>query len=169
MGLLIGLLIRIITFPGIIFDAIINNLVCQHLEIKVNKINYLAIFGGNAVEIENPNNYSKLFKLSIIPFIFMTILALPFSYLAAYYNEGDKFLFFAWLGVSIAAHAFPETAIGKLLWEQSKIEIKEKNYLAIFGFPLVVIIYLFRILHVLWLDIIYGIGIIYFLQEYIIK
>ncbi len=163
MGIIIGYLVRIVTFPGLILDALINKATCNFLNIKVLKVNYLSVGASEAVVHEKPERYSTVFSIAIIPFVAISLIAIFIFYIGKNLTPAIGLLCI-WLGISVAAHAFPNTKIGGLLWSMSIKEIKEGNYLAIIGLPLVIVIFVARILHVLWLDIIYGV-VLFFLVK----
>lgn len=169
MNILIGLIVRLITFPGVILDLITNVYTAKFLKIEIVKINYASILTGNPVEIKEDTKYYKLFLFAFIPFIVLTIVAIPFCYKAVEFNTGRNFLICLWLGLSIAAHSFPEIELGKLIWNRTNLAIKQKKYLAALGYPFVFLIYIIRFLNVLWLDILYGLGIILIIDYYFFK
>ncbi len=158
MGIIIGYIVRLITFPGLILDAFVNKKLCDFLKLEVQKVNYFALDAKELPVVhEIPKKYIDTFSIAILPFIIMSFISATLFYIGLQSSPEIEILFM-WLGISIAAHSFPNTVIGKLLWINSISEIKGGNYLAIIGIPLVIIIYIARILHVLWLDVIYGIG-----------
>lgn len=162
--MLIGLLIRILTIPGVILDALINRIICNYLKIEVYEVNYFTITGEHRPVVhEQPAEYSKTFGIAILPFLIMSSISIVLFYVGLKFFPDNQFLFI-WLGVSIAAHSFPDTEIGDLLWKNSVAEVKNSNYLALIGFPLVAIIYIARMLHFFWLDVIYGV-LLYFLVK----
>lgn len=168
MGIIIGLLIQIITFPGIIFDQFANKLMCNMLDIKVHEVKYFQFENPAGYVIHDiPENYLKVFFISIGPFFISTLTAILLFVLGYTFDTDNNItqLIFNWLGISVAAHAFPTSKNGALLWEQSLLEVKSKNYIALIGFPLVAVIYLARLLHFFWLDIIYGILLLLFVVE----
>lgn len=159
MGAIVGLLIQVITFPGIIFDQLANKFVCNLLDIDVHEVKYLQFENPAGYVIHDlPESYLKVFLISIGPFFISTLVAILLFGLGFTLDNHDGFvrLLFNWLGISIAAHAFPTSKNGSLLWKQSLLEVKNNNYVALIGFPLVVVIFVARLLHFLWLDIIYG-------------
>ncbi len=159
--MIIGLLIRILTFPGVILDAFINKKSCEYLKIELFQVNYFSITGEELPVVHDiPKEYSKTFGIAILPFIIMSFISLILFYIGLNLIPDIEFIF-VWLGISIAAHSFPNTKMGDLLWKNSIIEIKKGNYLALVGIPLVAIIYIARILHFFWLDIIYGVLLYY--------
>lgn len=162
--MIIGLLIRVLTFPGLILDAFINKITCKYLKIEIFQVNYFTITGEEIPVIhEIPKDYSKAFGIAMLPFITMSIISMVVFYLGLTFFPNIEFLFI-WLGLSIAAHSFPNTIIGNLLWKKSIIEIKKGKYLSLIGFPIVIVIYIAKILHFFWLDIIYGFF-LYFLMK----
>ena len=162
--MIIGFLIRTITFPGVVLDAFINKVTCEYLKIELLEVNYFSLTGEHRPVVhEIPNNYSKTFGISIAPFIIMSSIAILVFYIGLELFPSVEVIFI-WLGISVAAHSFPDTTMGDVLWRNSITEIKNGNYLAIIGIPLVIIIYIARILHYFWLDIIYGV-ILYFLVK----
>ncbi|WP_298137414.1 hypothetical protein [Flavobacterium sp.] len=169
MGILIGIIVRFITFPGVVLDLIVNFLIAKLLKLEIIRINLLSILTGNPIVIKEESRYYKILLFSILPFIIMTLIAIPFCYKAIEFNQGKKFLICLWLGISIAAHSFPEIEIGKLIWKRTNEEIKNKNYITVLIYPYVIFIFIFRILHVLWLDILYGVGILFLIDYYCFK
>lgn len=167
MGILIGILVRIITFPGVIMDLIVNIFTAKILDLEIIKINYASILTGNPVEINENSKYYKLFLFALIPFIILTLIAIPFCYKAIEFNQGSKFLICMWLGISIAGHSFPETDLGKIIWKRTNIEFSNKNYFSILAYPFVILIFIIRILHIFWLDILYGVGIMFLIDFFL--
>ncbi|WP_053991557.1 hypothetical protein [Mangrovimonas sp. TPBH4] len=162
--MIIGLLIRLLTFPGVILDAYFNKITCNYLKIELLQVNYFTITGEELPVVhEIPEEYSKTFGIAVLPFTIMSLISLLLFYVGLELFPNSDFLF-VWLGVSIAAHSFPNTTMGDLLWSNSLKEVKKGNYIALIGIPLVIIIYIARILHYFWLDIIYG-----FLLYYLVK
>lgn len=168
MGTLIGFIIQVLTFPGIIFDQFANKIVCDLLDVPVHEVKYLQFESPAGYVIHDiPESYLKVFLISIGPFFISTLAAIIMFVLGFTLDNhnGLVSLLFNWLGFSIAAHAFPTSENGSILWKQSILEVKNSNYLALIGFPLVAIIYLARLLHFLWLDIIYGFILLFLVVE----
>lgn len=159
MSFILGYLVRIVTLPGLVVDAFVNKMVCQIMEIEVSKVNYIAIDPKELPVVHAiPDRYYKVFGLSVLPFFIITTVSILIFYLGFWLvNESPAFIIPLYLGISIGAHAFPNTTMGSLLWKSSITEIKSKNYLAIIGIPVVIFIYIARILHIFWLDVLYGI------------
>lgn len=73
-----------------------------------------------------------------------------------------------WIGISIAMHSFPSIGDAKSILKISK-KRETSIFVKIIGGPIIVFIYLLSIGSVFWLDLLYGILIINFLPELIIK
>jgi len=54
MGIIIGLLIRLITFPGVILDYFINKKTAEILYIEIVSDDFSKILSGESLEIKNP-------------------------------------------------------------------------------------------------------------------
>lgn len=165
--MIIGILIQVITFPGIIFDQFANKLTCNLLDIDIHDIKYLQFETPISYIVHDiPESYFKIFSLSVIPFIISTLCAILLFTIGYFFdNESIMYAILCWLGISIAAHAFPTNENGDLLWNKSISEVKAGNYFALIGFPLVLVIYFARLLHYVWLDIIYGFVLLFAVVE----
>ncbi len=169
MGVILGIILRIITFPGVLLNTYVCYLTCKMLGIKVKEINYGVMLFGMAVKIEPPEMYIRLFALIFWPYLIMTAAALPFCYLALYFHQGWGFVFFLWLAVSMAANAFPHLEMANLLWKNGFIALKQKNYIAILGFPLVIIIYGLAVAKTLWIDVLYALLLMVIVEDIFFK
>lgn len=159
MGVIIGILIRFMTFPGLVVDTFVLKTFCKMFEIEIISVNYFDILGKNdGVEYNVPQNYAKIIGLTVIPFLSMTAIAMLIYTLAFQIGRGNiLILIITWIGLSVATHSFPSTKMGGILWKSSVNEIKKRNLFAIIGFPIVILIYIIKILHIFWFDIIYAI------------
>lgn len=172
MGALVGLLIRAITFPGLVLDYYINKKVASLLSINIAKDDFSKVFFGEALEIDSPNKYYKLWLFSFLPFLVQTLIALIVCYFAAWALFGNfakqgklYLLLLPYLGISIAAHAFPDSKTATQLWKRSNQELKNLNLFGLFAYPYVILIFIIRILHVFWIDILYGVFMIIILKD----
>ncbi len=169
MGVVIGILIRLITFPGVLLNTWVCRLTCKMLGIKVIQVDYSKLLFGMAIKVEPPEVYLRLFAFIFWPFIIMTVIALPFCYLAIYSFKGIGYLLFLYASVAIAANAFPHLEMANMLWKQSSIELKQKNYIAVLGFPLVIIVYALSLLKHFWIDILYGLFLLVLMDDIFFK
>jgi len=159
-----GILISIITFPGVIVHELAHQLFCRWLKVPVFKVVYF--------QAENPVGYvlhevpsSKWHSIliSVGPFFINTLLGALIAFPAAlpvfkFGNAGFLDYLLIYLGVSIAMHAFPSTGDANVIWEH----VRQKGasiWVKVFGYPIVGLIYLGSLGSFFWLDLLYGIGI----------
>ena len=160
-----GILISILTFPGVIVHEFAHLFFCKLRKVAVFEVCYFRF--GNPVGYvihENTTNFYTTFLISMGPFFVNTVLCLLIcipAYIPISFFSIDHPLsyFLMWLGVSIGMHAVPSNQDAKNLYEQAKEKVKETNILALISFPIVGLIYLFNILRIIWADLAYGIAI----------
>ncbi|HWA24162.1 MAG TPA: metalloprotease family protein [Lacunisphaera sp.] len=162
-----GFIITWLTFPGVIVHELAHKLFCHWTGTKVVEVCYFR-FGNPAgyVVHEIPTNIWKHILIGVGPLFVNTILGfliglllLPLQHLA--YGDMSSFLKFAigWLAVSVAMHSFPSTGDAKGIW--AAIWDKGAPVSAkLVGTPLVGLIFLGAIGSVVWLDLIYGLGVV---------
>lgn len=160
MSFLLGIVIKVLTFPGLIVDAFVNEKLCNYLNLEILGVNYLAI-GENQHPVMHdfPKTYVNTITIAFVPFLLMSIFAIFLFYFSQLFSDYSYIyieLFFIWLGVSMAVHSFPNPVIGDMLWDKSLKETKKGNYIAVLGLPLTLVIYIARFLHIFWIDLIYG-------------
>lgn len=159
-----GIVISIVTFPGVIVHELAHQLLCRYFKIPVFEVVYF--------QPQNPVGYvlheipSKKWQTIIIsagPFLVNTLvgglIALPASLpIFRFDNATPLDYFLIYLGVSIAMHAFPSTGDASSIWET----VKEKStplWIKIIGYPIIGLIYIGSIGSFFWLDLIYGVAI----------
>ena len=161
-----GILITIVTFPGVIVHELAHQLFCRLYKIPVFKVVYFqAENPAGYVLHERPENKWQTIMISVGPFFINTLvgalIALPASLPVLEFGHDAGFLEILqiYLGVSIAMHAFPSTGDANVIWQT----MKEKNtplWLKIVGYPIVGLIYLGALGSFFWLDFIFGIGVV---------
>jgi len=170
-----GFVISAITFPGVIVHELAHQLFCRLTKVAVIDVCYFR-FGNPAgyVRHEIPKRASQTILISIGPFIVNTIIggliALPASIQILKFKDFSNFLYLllAWLGISIVMHSFPSIGDAKSIWEI--VTRKETNILAkIIGIPVALIIFLCSLGSVMWLDLLFGIGVAMFIPNLLIK
>ena len=167
-----GIVISIITFPGVAVHELAHQVFCRICRIPVYEVKYFQVKNpcGYVLHESTPNPWKNL-ATGLGPFFFNTVLGmlitLPayanvFGYspvggiLGAFAKLSSYILY--WLGVSILMHAFPSTGDAKAL-VQSVLKNKEVNVLAkIVTAPFIGLIYLGALGSMFWLDLAYGIG-----------
>lgn len=173
-----GILITILTFPGVIVHELAHMIFCRLCRVAVIDVCYFR-FGNPAGYVihESPKNTYNQILIGVGPFFVNTIVgaliampaAIPILNFGVDLNAntlGSYFLI--WVGVSIAMHSFPSTGDAKSMW--TAIKSKETPILGkIFGAPIVILIYIGALGSIVWLDLIYGMAVVAFIPNMIIK
>ena len=112
MSYIYGFLFNIVTFPGQIFRILAYRFMCDLLKVKVYEVNY---FKGILVH-GSLGNLRKAFLISIAPLFLNTLLCAVLTFPAVFpFLIGDSAvfwpIFFAWLGLSLGVHAFPQRKV----------------------------------------------------------
>jgi hypothetical protein len=159
-----GIVITIITFPGVIVHELAHQLFCRLYKVPVFKVVYFQAEAPNGYVLhEKPQNKLHSVMISLGPFIINTlvgaIISLPAALPVFKFGTAEPLDYvLIYLGVSIAMHAFPSTGDGNVIWEIMK-EKETPRWLQIIGYPLVGLIHLGSIGSFLWLDVLYGVGV----------
>lgn len=162
-----GILISIITFPGVIVHEMAHQIFCRICRVAVLDVCYFRIGNPSGYVVhEIPKKASTNILIGVGPFLINSIVGalialpgiLPILTLKGNVNYGVFEMFLFWLGVSIAMNAFPSIGDAKSMWEAIKGE--NSNLLTkIVGIPIVGLIYIGALGSIAWLDLFYGIGI----------
>lgn len=159
----LGIVISIVTFPGIAVHEFAHQIFCRFLRIPVFRVVYFRI--GNPcgfVEHEASEDPLKVFLVSTGPFLINTLLglflltpvAVPVIKFREYANPLNLLL--AWLGFSILMHAFPSTGDARNMVDHI---LKNQNVgllPKILSAPVIGLIYLGAFGSVFWLDLVYA-------------
>lgn len=170
MVAIVGFLIGLLTFPGVIVHEFAHKKACDWIGVPVVAVAYFRL--GNPpgyVEHGQPDRYRESFAISVAPFFVNTIAAfallLGFAFLQTTTDgiaAADARLAAAtgvclWLGLSVGIHAFPSTGDANTLWNRSRTEWRASP-IVLAGIPIVVLIYLANVLSRFYLDVLYAIG-----------
>lgn len=165
VGFIPGEVIAALTFPGVIVHEAAHMLFCRMRRVAIMDVCFFR-FGNPAGYVihEQMADFLSTFAITVGPVLVNSILCFlicfpAFLPLRAFDQADPLSIFLLWLGVSIGMHAFPSTADAKGLWDHAKRAAGGGNPLAMISFPLVILIYLANIGSILWLDLLYGIGI----------
>jgi len=181
---LIGTLFNLVTFPGVLF----NQLVQDEFVEKYSDVSF-SIEGGDeeadfsdlsdeelvdaleemsdeeaeetqlVVDYGDIEPYRNLFFVVLGPFVVSTVVAaLFFVPTAVMFQSGIPFLVLAWLGLSIGSHAFPNPGATEILWERSE---SAETPLRVFGFLVSGVGKLLNMLRFGWVDFFYALGLYY--------
>lgn len=169
-----GILIAIATFPGVIVHEIAHQLFCSLARVSVIEVCYFRIGNPAGYVIhEIPKKASQKILIGLGPFFINTLLgaiiSLPAAIPVIKFGTGTPLDYILiWLGVSIAMHSFPSIQDARGIWDA----VKEDNtpfILKLLVAPIVGLIYLCTAGSVIWLDLVYGIGVAMFIPSLIIK
>ncbi|BCN31818.1 metalloprotease family protein [Anaeromicropila herbilytica] len=170
---IIGYLVSIITFPGVIVHEAAHQLFCRINKVAVLKVCYFQFQNPFGYLIhEKPDKAYKNVLIGIGPFFVNTIIgaiiALPGAIPVIEFETGNLLEYFLiWLGVSIAMHSFPSIGDAKNIWKS--VWNKETGILLkIIATPIVGLIYLGAVGSILWLDLIYGIAVAMFVPNLLV-
>lgn len=117
------------------------------------------------VDFDAVDRYPNMFKIVLVPLAVMTVLGVAILGLTTWFytsgvlsDEGLVSLVPLWLGLSMAAHAFPNRHPTKALLLASR---ETKSPLRIIGYPIVGVSMLLNMLEFLWADAIYALALWY--------
>ncbi|MEM1483532.1 DUF3267 domain-containing protein [Oscillospiraceae bacterium PP1C4] len=175
-----GILISIITFPGVIVHELAHQLFCRIMRVPVYEVKYFQFANPCGYVIhEGTEKPLTNFMISTGPFLINTLLGagilfpvaieiLEFQVYKPFIN-GEianagtlirvPVLLVAWLGISILMHSFPSTGDADAM--VSSI-LKNKNvniFVKILVTPVIGLIYLGAVGSILWLDLVYALAI----------
>ena len=160
-----GIVIAVLTFPGVIVHEAAHAFFCRVFKIPILEVKYFR-FGnpaGYVIHAEAEEIKAQFF-ITMGPFIINSILCVVFcstAFLPVWVlNANDPVAwFFYWLGLSIGMHAFPSTQDLKGLWRCAPQQARALNPWALLSLPLIVILYPLNFLRIVWADLGYGIAI----------
>lgn len=168
-----GILIAIVTFPGVIVHELAHQLFCKLANVAILEVCYFRV--GNPagyVVHEVPSKRSQQILIGLGPFFVNTILGAMISLPAAIpvikFGTGSPIDYIlVWFGVSIAMHSFPSIQDASGIWASVKGN-DTPLALKILVTPIVGLIYLCTAGSVLWLDFFYGLGVAMLIPNIII-
>ena len=169
-----GILITIVTFPGVIVHEIAHQFFCKLSKVAILDVKYFRL--GNPagyVLHEHPKyTYQHLF-IGLGPLFINTFLgaliAFPAIIPSMDFGSSDPIdSILIWIGFSIAMHSFPSTVDAKSIWQAVMQPGVNFGY-KLFAVPTVGLLYIGAIGSIFWLDAIYGIAVIMALPVLIFK
>ena len=167
-----GIVISVLTFPGVAVYQLAHQICCRICKIPVYEVKYFQVKNpcGYVLHEATSNPWKNLLT-SFGPFFINTTLGMLIT-LPAYANVfGYNYIggtlgicvtmsswLLYWLGVSILMHAFPSTGDARALVE-NVLKNKEVGLFAkVVTAPFIGLIYLGAFGSMIWLDLLYGIG-----------
>jgi hypothetical protein len=160
-----GIVIAILTFPGVIVHEAAHAFFCRVFGIPILEVKYFRFGNPAGYVVHGEANSTKAqFFITMGPFIINSALCILFcsaAFLPVWtFEVADPLAwFFYWLGLSIGMHAIPSTQDLKVLWRDTRRGIQPLNPWAIVSLPLIVILYPLNFLRIIWADLGYGIAI----------
>jgi len=161
-----GFIITWLTFPGVIIHELGHVAFCKITKTQVREVCYFRFGNPSGYVVHDiPTSVWRHILIGIGPLFMNTILGLLIGLVAAYSHlsfEHQPILggIVWWLAVSIAMHSFPSTGDAKSIWQAIW---KEGAPLTarILGGPIVALIYIGAIGSIFWLDLVYGVGVVF--------
>lgn len=173
-----GFLIAWVTFPGVIVHELAHALFCRAFGLKIYAVCYFRFSTGfrqpsGFVIHERSKNPWQDMVVAVGPFFVNTVvgavLAAPAAIPLFRFGSGDLLDYFmAWLGLSVAMHAFPSTVDAKSVWD-SVVKGDASPALKVVGVPVVGLVYVGALLSVFWIDLVYGIAVAGLLPNLLVK
>ena len=162
------LIVSLLTFPGVMLHEYAHAWACRRLGIRVLKVCYLRL--GNPLGYvlhEQPASAVQHILVAVAPFFVSTATALAVSLLASLCAASPAAAEFrdlvalsgAWLGFSLALHAFPSNGDGDALWQDVAspgMGLCAKLLLA----PVVGLIRLGQAGAVVWLHVLFAVAVV---------
>jgi len=162
-----GILIAVLTFPGVIVHELAHQLFCRICRIPVYEVKYFQFTNPCGYVLhEATDSPMKNFLSAMGPFFVNTIvgmlIVLPASVDIFFFTTIQIMhplnLFLAWIGLSILMHAFPSRgdadAMVQSILKNASVSIPVKIVVA----PFIGLVYLGAFGSIVWLDALYAIG-----------
>lgn len=169
-----GIIVSLITFPGVVVHELAHQICCRICKVPVFKVVYFQMANptGYVLHETTDNHWHQLF-ISTGPFLFNTLvgglIALPASLPVFTFDNANIFHYLLiYLGVSIAMHAFPSTGDAGSIWQTIK-RPEAPLLFKILATPIVGVIYLGALGSMFWLDLAYGIAVAIWLPKLFIS
>ncbi len=164
-------IVSILTFPGVIVHEMAHLMMCRIVGVKVHKVCYFRLGNPAGYVIHDmPRSAWASILIGIGPLFVNTILGAllggPFFGKEIIASNPITIYVIIWLGISIAMHSFPSTGDAKAIWTavwSRGAPVMTK----IIGTPLVMLIWLGALGSIIYLDIIYGFGVVYFTAKFV--
>ncbi|NRT35807.1 metalloprotease family protein [Clostridium beijerinckii] len=161
-----GFLISIVTFPGVIVHELAHQIFCRLMRVPVYEVKYFQLSNPCGYVLHEPSdNPLKVFFISVGPFLINTIIGalitLPVSIEIVEFGQYSNLinLLICWIGFSILMHAFPSTGDAKCI-VNAILKNKEVSFLIkILVAPVIGLIYIGAVGSVMWLDLLYAVGV----------
>lgn len=172
MILIPGILISVVTFPGVIVHELAHQLFCRLMRVPVYQVKYFQFKNPTGYVIHEASDRPLAnFLIAVGPFLINTLvgicLLLPaaMEYVAFGGLTGSSgmesllMVISMWLGLSVLIHAFPSRGDAKTLITTIMKNKEVPLMLRILVAPVVGLIYVGAIGSMVWLDLAYAVAI----------
>ena len=156
-----GVLISLLTFPGVIAHEMAHLCFCRLLGVQVFRVCYYR-FGnpsGYVLHASPPHSWQHLL-IGIGPFFFNSLLgialALPLVGHLHHVTDRWQWSLLLWLAISVGMHTFPSTGDARGIWSAAWSH-GTPWLVRLLAIPIVAFIYLLAFGSVIWLDLAYGV------------
>lgn len=172
--MILGQLISILTFPGVIVHETAHLLICKLLRVSVFEVKLFRIGNPNGYVIhELPRKFSYQILICFAPFLINSILGgwigssakIPLFHL---FSGSAIDYFLLWLGFSIAIHCFPSTTDAQSLWKRLW-RIETNIFEKLIGFPIAILAFTASYGGYLFFDALYALTIIFILPKLLVR
>ncbi|MHB0885213.1 MAG: DUF3267 domain-containing protein [Bacillota bacterium] len=157
-----GILIALLTFPGVIVHEIGHEFFCRLTGVLVYDVKYFRVGNPSGYVIHSrPKNFSQQFWITAGPFIVNSVVAVVVALPAAlpYFVLGAPMSilhwFLLWVGVSVGMHAFPSSGDAQSLLSSIKLYRAQAGPLIVLAYPFAWAIFIANVLRFFWIDFFY--------------
>lgn len=166
-----GVIISVVTFPGVIVHELAHQLFCRLFRIPVFEVCYFR--AGNPAgyvlheRVERP--YQQIL-IAVGPWFVNTALAVMIGASAAVNtivdDPGPLDVLLLYLAISIGMHAFPSLGDAGVIWDSVVKNPATAMHTKIVAVPIIGMIYIGALGSFVWLDAIYGVAVAMHLPRY---
>lgn len=161
-----GIIVSVVTFPGVIIHELAHQIFCRLMRVPVYEVKYFQVSNPCGYVLhETTQDPFKTFLISTGPFLINTLIGMIILSPAAIdlvvfeHYSNPLNLLLGWIGFSTLMHAFPSTGDAKVLvnniLKNKNVNVLVKMIVA----PVIGLIYIGAIGSVVWLDAIYAVAI----------
>jgi len=149
-------IINLLIFPGVVAHELGHKFFCDWAGVRVFKVCYFR-FGNPAGYVihERAGKFSQSFFISVGPLIVGSLLSSALFLLFKQHAHAPEGIVFLWLGLAIAANAFPSSGDAKALLDES-IRHLWHNPLALIGFPAALLIWVINKLNFFYFNYLFA-------------
>jgi hypothetical protein len=172
MFLFVRSVLDALTFPGIVVQQAARKLLCHATGTEVTDVCWFRWEQPTGYVVhEDPNAVWKQYLIGLGPVLVSLVVAVVTALLALpFAPKGNAVslpsILLCWIGVSVAAHAFPNRtdagSIWALAWEAEDAPV----WTRVLSVPVVGMVYLFALSRFLGLDLIFGLLLVLLTQGF---